>query len=90
MPSRWAFESLVIPEAQARPLIDGGTSPPTVIQTNAPPVSDANTRRDMADAFFKQKDRWRNSNVLAFLVLLFQMTACLVFVGCLLLLRDTV
>jgi ABC-type multidrug transport system ATPase subunit/pSer/pThr/pTyr-binding forkhead associated (FHA) protein/ABC-type multidrug transport system permease subunit len=90
MPSRWAFESLVIPEAQARPLIDGGTSPPTVIQTNEPPVSDADTRRDMADAFFKQTDRWRNSNVLAFLVLLFQMTVCLVSVGCLLLLRDTV
>jgi hypothetical protein len=90
MPSRWAFESLLLPEAAARPQIDTGVSPPTVFQAQEPRSTDTDTRRDMADAFFKQEDRWADGSVIGFFVLLSQVTLYLVLVGFLLLWRDTV
>ncbi len=89
MPSRWAFESLLLPEADARPQFDPSVVPPQVVGASESKQRDSDTCQDMAEGFFKRNDRLKNASTIALLVLSTQVTICLGGVIIILLCRDT-
>ncbi|MFM7136197.1 MAG: ABC transporter permease [Planctomycetota bacterium] len=87
MPSRWAFESLLMPEASARIGLDATTTPPQLVTaTEAEEQSDIH-RKDVAEAFFPSADRWGGPGF-PFFVLLIQAAVLFVVVGLVLLSKD--
>jgi ABC-type multidrug transport system permease subunit len=89
MPSRWAFEALVLPEAQAREGLDTKAIPPALMKKSSTDSSTGDNRTDMAEPFFPAQDRWHQLPSLPFLVMQIQ-TVCLVaLVGALLKGKDT-
>ena len=89
MPSRWAFESLLLPEADARPQFDPSVAPPQVVAASEIRQHDSELYQDMAEVFFKRDDRLENASTIALLVLSTQVVICLGGVTIILLCRDT-
>lgn len=88
MPSRWAFESLLMPEASARIGLDATTTPPRLVTAiEAEEHSDIH-RKDVAEAFFPSADRWSGVMGFPFFVLLVQAAVLFVAVGLVLLSKD--
>jgi ABC-type multidrug transport system ATPase subunit/pSer/pThr/pTyr-binding forkhead associated (FHA) protein len=86
MPSRWAFESLMLPEAQARPAIDTGAMPPRIVSAQSlerPRLVRDGELEDMAEPFLPVDDRWRSGQPFAVAVMACQAVAivCLVAVA---------
>lgn len=90
MPSRWAFESLLAPEAAARIGIDSKAVPPRLVTAQEALEQPDAHRTDMAEAFFRSKDRLPGLSGLPFLVLLLQALILFVVVGVTLLTMDLV
>ena len=88
MPSRWAFESLLMPEASARVGLDTTTSPPRLAPAREAQEPLATSREDMAEVFFPVVDRWAGVVVFPLLVLLVQAVVLFVVVGLILLAKD--
>ncbi len=89
MPSRWAFESLLLPEASARPRLESGMNPPAIIEASEETQDDSETQHDMAEAFFEQENRGSRTEAFPIFVMFAQIIACLACVGQMLLRRDT-
>ncbi len=90
MPSRWAFESLILPEAAAREVLDTSVAPPVIAKPTGKQFADGADRTDMAEPFFESRQRWKHLMSLPFLVMQMQATCLILFVGALLRGRDTV
>jgi hypothetical protein len=86
MPSRWAFEALVLPEAEARAGLDTKVTPPALVKTDA---SAGDNRTDMAEPFFRTQDRWQQLPGLPFLVMQIQALCLVALLGSLLKGKDT-
>ena len=88
MPSRWAFESLLLPEADAGPQFDLSVAPPKIVSASDSKKFDSESLQDMAEVFFKRDDRLKNSSIIALLVLSTQVVICLGGVMIMLIRRD--
>lgn len=89
MPSRWAFESLLLPEAEARMCLDTSATPPALTPVADKSDSSTEARTDMAEPFFRSRDRWRNVKGFPFFVMQMQAICLLALVGLLLKSKDT-
>jgi ABC-type multidrug transport system ATPase subunit len=90
MPSRWAFESLMVPEAEARPGVDTGAMPPRIVSTTSldrPRLVRDEELEDMAEAFLPV-DEWRSGQRIAVAVMALQAAALVILVGYVLKRRD--
>ena len=67
MPLRWAFKSLLLPEAESLPKLDTNKTIPQVVTSSENTQSDIESYRDMAEEFFKRDDRLNfGSSILLF------------------------
>jgi ABC-type multidrug transport system ATPase subunit len=89
MPSRWAFEALMLPESEGREAIDESVPPPQLVEAGEEGRGDRDGPRDMADAFFPAKNG-RIGRVFPLLVMAFQATTLVILAGWLLRSRDIV
>jgi len=90
MPSRWAFESLMVPEAEARPGIDTGAMPPRIVSAKSldrPRLVREQEFEDMAETFLPM-DEWRYGQRIAIAVMAVQAAALVILVGFVLKRRD--
>ena len=90
MPSRWAFESLLLPEADARPRLDADVVPPRIVPGSESRRRESEQYQDIAEVFFKRIDRFSSPSTLPLLVLSTQVVIGLGCVTILLLRQDTV
>lgn len=89
MPSRWAFESLLMPEASARTGLDTTSTPPLLVTAAQAKEQATADYQDIAEAFFPATDRWAGVKSLPFFVLLIQAAMLFVAVGAVLLMKDS-
>jgi energy-coupling factor transporter ATP-binding protein EcfA2 len=88
MPSRWAFESLLMPEASARIGLDAATTPPRLVTASEADEQANLQREDIAEAFFPKADRWSEFKGVPLCVLLLQAFVLFGAVGAALLSKD--
>lgn len=87
MPSRWAFEALMLPEAENREALDLDSQPPTISQARHADRSAVDPPIDMAEVFFPVEDG-RLGQGFANALLGFQAAVFLGIAGMLLKTRD--
>lgn len=90
MPSRWAFEALLIPETNSRPSLDAQGTPPALISAEDSDARETKNDTDMAEVFFPSADRWPLRPAWPPILMLTQTVLLLLIVGGLLKRKDTV
>jgi ABC-type multidrug transport system ATPase subunit/pSer/pThr/pTyr-binding forkhead associated (FHA) protein len=88
MPSRWAFESLLLPEAKARAVLDETATPPALLSPAEATGKAWEASVDMAEPFFRSEDRWRKLAGFPFFVMQIQAIFLVGLVGALLKAKD--
>ena len=91
MPSRWAFEALLLEESASRPALLPGSPPRLVAAGNRSDLSteDRETLTDFAEKLLPSgNDSWRTGAMAATLIMLGQVAIGLLAVGAVLKLRD--
>jgi ABC-type multidrug transport system ATPase subunit/pSer/pThr/pTyr-binding forkhead associated (FHA) protein/ABC-type multidrug transport system permease subunit len=91
MPSRWAFESLILPEAYARPAIDTNAMPPRIVSAQSlerPRLARDGELEDMAETFLPFEDGWRSGQPFAVTVMACQAAGIVCLVALALRRRD--
>jgi len=91
MPSRWAFEALLLEESAGRPAFAPESPPRIVSATNRSELStdESKTLNDFAERLFPSgDDSWRSGPTAATLIMLGQVAIGLLAVGAVLKRRD--